>query len=33
MFEDIAYEFQEKLLSMGCVAWIEPKRERDEKEE
>jgi len=23
MFEDIACQFQQKLLAMGCVAWIE----------
>jgi len=26
MFEDIANEFQERLLAMNCVAWIEYKR-------
>jgi hypothetical protein len=31
MFGDIAYEFQQKLLSMGCVAWVEI--EEDELEE
>ena len=31
MFEDIAIEFQKKLLGMGCTAWIEVERENIEE--
>ena len=27
MFEDIAYQFQQKLLAMGCVAWVEAEKD------
>lgn len=31
IFEDIAREFQQKLLAMNCVAWIEVKEEEPEE--